>query len=105
MVIFLQKHHKNLLLLKLTFLVLLFSALQLNGQNLPLTDSLNEGNWVLNTDVSDEFDSGSLDEVKWQIQGKDGIYKSNFIGRQPSQFSPNNALVESDKLKIRTQWD
>ena len=92
----------------LTIGVFTFIALAnniLNAQVYPFSDPSNSGNWVLNAEVSDEFDSGTLDEVKWQIQGKDGIYKSNFVGRQPSQFSPNNALVENAKLKIRTKWE
>ncbi|WP_158293224.1 family 16 glycosylhydrolase [Tamlana fucoidanivorans] len=71
----------------------------------PLSDQSNSGNWVLNQDMSDEFEDGTLDESKWHIQGKDGIYKSNFIGRAPSQFSINNAVVESGKLKIVSKWE
>ena len=70
----------------------------------PLSDQTNVGNWVLNTEVSDEFDSGTLDEDKWHIQGKNGVYQSNFIGRAPSQFSINNAIVEDEKLKILTKY-
>ena len=71
----------------------------------PLSDQTNTGKWILNTEVSDEFDAGVLDENKWQIQGKNGEYKSNFIGRAPSQFSVNNAVVENEKLKIITKWE
>jgi len=71
----------------------------------PLSDQKNDGNWVLNTDVSDEFDGTILDENKWQIQGKNDVYKSNFIGRAPSQFSVDNAVVEDKKLKILTKWE
>jgi len=73
--------------------------------NLPLSDQENGGNWILNETVSDEFNSATLDESKWQIQGKNGVYKSNFVGRHPSQFSPNNAIVENNILKIRTKWE
>ncbi|XMO85852.1 T9SS type A sorting domain-containing protein [Algibacter sp. AS12] len=93
---------KNLILIAV---VALFSFQEVMAQVYPVSDPSNNGNWVLNTDISDEFDGGALDEVKWQIQGKDGIYKSNFIGRAPSQFNPNNVLVENDKLKIRTKWE
>ncbi|MDC0177457.1 family 16 glycosylhydrolase [Polaribacter sp.] len=75
------------------------------NSNFPLSDPKNEGSWVLNTDISDEFDANVLDEDKWQIQGKDGVYKSNFIGRAPSQFSTNNAIVQDNKLKILTKWE
>ncbi len=70
----------------------------------PLSDSSNTGNWVLLEELSDEFESGQLDTSKWFIQGTDGVYKSNFIGRPPSQFSIHNAVVEDGKLKILTKW-
>lgn len=85
--------------------IILFYQHKCLAQTFPLSDPKNSGNWVLNTNVSDEFDSNTLDEDKWQIQGKNGVYKSNFIGRQPSQFSPNNAIVENNKLKIQSKWE
>lgn len=77
----------------------------IQAQNYPLSDPKNTGRWILNSDISDEFDNEHLNEEKWLIQGKNGVYKSNFIGRAPSQFSIHNALVEDGKLKIRTKWD
>ena len=100
------KTHHNTKLYTLMILLLFITKSQfIHAQVYPLSDLSNTGNWVLNQDMSDEFDQAVLDETKWQIQGKDGIYKSNFIGRAPSQFSTNNALVEDDKLKIRTKWE
>lgn len=75
------------------------------NSDFPLSDQKNEGSWVLNTDISDEFDANVLDEDKWQIQGKNDVYKSNFIGRAPSQFSINNAIIQDNKLKILTKWE
>ena len=75
------------------------------NSNYPLSDQKNEGNWVLNKEVSDEFDTYTLDKDKWQVQGENNVYKSNFIGRAPSQFSTNNAIVEDEKLKILTKWE
>ena len=75
------------------------------NSNYPLSDQDNNGNWVLNTTVSDEFEASELDKSKWQIQGENGVYKSNFIGRAPSQFSVDNAIVEDGKLKILTKWE
>lgn len=71
----------------------------------PLSDQANIGNWKLNLDISDEFEASALDETKWLIQGKDGVYQSNFIGRAPSQFSTKNVRIENGKLKIQTKWD
>ena len=72
---------------------------------LPLSDPNNEGNWVLRENVSDEFDATTLDEDKWLIQGKNGEYSSNFVGRPPSQFSTDNVRVEDGKLIIETRWE
>lgn len=79
--------------------------LKLNAQTYPLSDPLNTGNWVLMQNVSDEFNTVTLNEDKWHIQGKNGFYQSNFIGRQPSQFSIDNAIINNDKLKIQTKWE
>lgn len=70
----------------------------------PLSDQENTGNWLLNTEISDEFEA-PLDETKWLIQGRDNEYQSNFVGRAPSQFSVNNAITASGKLKIITKWE
>ena len=74
-------------------------------QFFPLTDPANTGNWTLKEAVSDEFEGAQLDEDKWLIQGKNGVYQSNFIGRAPSQFSTDNVRIEDGKLKLETRWD
>ncbi|MGB5420053.1 family 16 glycosylhydrolase [Algibacter sp.] len=71
----------------------------------PMSDQSNMGGWVLNNEVSDEFDSAVLDENKWLIQGKNGEFQSNFKGRAPSQFSTNNVRLEDGKLKLETRWE
>ena len=53
----------------------------------PASDPANAGGWVLNKDMSDEFEGRKLDAAKWLVQGMDGEYRSKFIGRAPSQFS------------------
>lgn len=60
---------------------------------------------MLNTLISDEFDEPVLDQTKWHVQGTDGFYQSNFIGRAPSQFSLDNVRLEDGKLKIQTRSD
>ncbi|WP_366184015.1 family 16 glycosylhydrolase [Flavobacterium ovatum] len=72
---------------------------------LPLSDQLNAGEWVLNGELSDEFEATVLNQDKWFIQGTEGVYQSNFIGRAPSQFSTNNVRLENGKLKLETRWD
>ena len=73
--------------------------------SLPLSDQDNNGNWVLNQDVSDEFDATQLDQTKWLIQGTNGVYQSNFKGRAPSQFSTDNVRLENGMLKLETRWE
>nr|WP_237742368.1 family 16 glycosylhydrolase [Gayadomonas joobiniege] len=85
-------------------------------QPLPLTDPQNTGAWVLNEQVSDEFDGDTLDENKWYIVGKfeDGkpVYKHPdkpnkkvWKGRAPSQFSGRNYRLENGKLILETRWE
>lgn len=82
----------------------------------PVSDSVNEGNWVLIKNVSDEFEADSIDEEKWYIVGKfkDGkpVYKHPdkpnkkvWTGRAPSQFSGRNYRLEDGKLILETRWE
>ncbi|QDT69066.1 Beta-porphyranase A precursor [Planctomycetes bacterium MalM25] len=71
----------------------------------PLTDPDNQGGWRLVESVSDEFDTPRLDTDKWFVQGTGGEYRSNFIGRAPSQFSTDNVRIEDGKLKLQAKWD
>lgn len=84
---------------------MIFNVSSPNISDFPLSDPTNIGNWVINGDMSDEFDQANLNEVKWHIQGKGGQYESNFRGRAPSQFSTDNVRVEDGKLKIETKWE
>lgn len=70
----------------------------------PFSDQKNTGGWVLNQDVSDEFEGKELDESKWFIEGRNGDYYI-WKGRSPSQFTPENVRVEDGKLKLRTRWE
>ncbi len=84
--------------------------------HLPFSDPNNEGGWVYNADVSDEFDDDTIDEDKWYIVGKfeDGkpVYKHPddpkkwvWKGRAPSQFSGRNYRLEDGKLMLETRWE
>ena len=88
--------------------LLLFFSFFINviyGQTLPFSDQQNTGNWILNTDISDEFENAILNENQWLIQGRNGEYQSNFRGRPPSQFSTENVRIENGKLKLQTKWE
>ena len=73
-------------------------------QPLPASDPTNSEGWVLNEELSDEFEGTSLDTNKWFIEGQNGDYYI-WKGRAPSQFVPHNVIVEEGKLKLRTQWE
>ncbi len=75
-----------------------------SSQPVPLSDTDNSEGWVLNEELSDEFEGDRLDPNKWFIEGQNGDYYI-WKGRAPSQFVPHNAIVEDGKLKIRTQWE
>ena len=70
----------------------------------PASDPDNKGGWVLNEEVSDEFEGDVLDPSKWFIEGQNGDYYI-WKGRAPSQFVPHNVRVENGKLKLRTAWE
>ena len=70
----------------------------------PFSDPMNTGGWILNEEISDEFEGTALDTNKWFIEGLNGDYYI-WKGRAPAQFVPHNVIVEDGKLKLRTQWE
>jgi len=83
---------------------------------MPLSDQDNKGGWVLNTQVSDEFDAPTIDEDRWFIVGKfkdgkpqykhpDNPKKWVWKGRAPSQFSGRNYRLENGILKLEARWE
>lgn len=100
--------HKHLLLNTLAVFVGTMLALSGGagfGLDHPASDPASAAGWILNPDMSDEFEGRELDASKWLVQGTGGEYRSNFIGRAPSQFSTNNVRLENGKLKIQTRWE
>lgn len=78
----------------------------LSAQNIyPASDPQNTGKWILRNDMSDEFEGTCLDTEKWLASGTNGRYHVNWKGRRPSQFIPENAIIENGKLKLRTKWE
>ncbi|WP_221435386.1 family 16 glycosylhydrolase [Algisphaera agarilytica] len=86
------------------------------GDFLPLSDPNNQGQWIYNGEVSDEFDEPAVDEDKWYIVGKfedgkpfyrhpDNPNKRVWKGRAPSQFSGRNYRLEDGKLILETRWE
>ncbi len=77
---------------------------KVDNHPLPYSDPENKGGWVLNKEVSDEFEGTEIDTTKWFVEGLNGDYYI-WKGRAPSQFVPHNVIVENGKLKLRTQWE
>ncbi len=78
---------------------------EMSSGPLPLSDPENKGGWVLNKEVSDEFNGTEIDSDKWFVEGQDGGDYYIWKGRPPSQFVPHNVIVEDGLLKIRSQWE
>ena len=74
------------------------------SQIMPSSDPQNTGGWVLNSEISDEFNGKEIDHQKWFVQGHKGQYYI-WKGRAPSQFAPHNVIVEDGILKLRSQWE
>ncbi len=89
------------------FAALLSSAVATAGEAAdvyPASDPANTGGWMLNADLSDEFEGAKLDDSKWFVQGTGGMYHK-WRGRAPSQFAPHNVKVEDGKLKLTSRWE
>ncbi|QCX37605.1 glycosyl hydrolase family protein [Aureibaculum algae] len=70
----------------------------------PFSDPDNKEGWVLNEEISDEFEGTKIDTTKWFVEGQNGDYYI-WKGRAPSQYVPHNVVVENGNLKLRTQWE
>lgn len=107
------KAYKNFLL----FCVFaLFKIVGMVAQNYPISDLENKGKWILNKEVSDEFNSNEIDENRWYIVGKfkdgkpfykhpDKPQKKVWTGRAPSQFSGRNYRLQDGMLHLETRWE
>ncbi|MGY6648104.1 glycoside hydrolase family 16 protein [Wenyingzhuangia sp. IMCC45574] len=71
----------------------------------PVSDANNTQGWVLNEELTDEFEADVLDEDKWLVQGRGGVYRSNFKGRLPWQYSTGNFRLEDGMLKLVTKHE
>ena len=100
------------------FLFLGLNSFIVNAQDspLPFLEKQASTNWILNKEVSDEFNDDKIDEDRWYIVGKfeDGkpVYKHPdkpnkkvWKGRAPSQFSGKNYRLEDGILKLEARWE
>ncbi len=65
--------------------------------NLPLSDQVNAGQWVLDTKLSDDFNGTTLDLERWHVNNAIG---NESLGRKPALFTPANASVHNGNLNI-----
>ncbi|CAD73010.1 MAG TPA: hypothetical protein DDX19_14545 [Rhodopirellula baltica] len=77
----------------------------LAAQEHPFSDPTNDGEWVLNTSVSDEFDGSVLNLDKWDNLGLNGNYYGEWKGRAPSQYDSANVFVGGGHLTLTSRWD
>ncbi|MFY0731793.1 family 16 glycosylhydrolase [Pseudomonas sp. NFX15] len=73
------------------------SAPQQTHTDLPLSDQANAGRWVLDTQLSDDFNGSTLDRDRWYVNNGTG---SDSLGRKPALFVPENATLGSGNLNI-----
>lgn len=73
------------------------STPQQTHTDLPLSDQANAGRWVLDTQLSDDFNASTLDRDRWYVNNGTG---SDSLGRKPGLFVPENASLGSGNLNI-----
>lgn len=88
-------------IMRITSLVVLFvcfgRAVQCteHNENVPQPLSASDGQWVLQSEYSDEFNEKSLDSKKWDNDAKDwGVWS----------WEPENAWVEDGRFHLRMQY-
>ncbi|WP_083634359.1 PKD domain-containing protein [Saccharicrinis aurantiacus] len=95
---------KNYAVLVLIFLMAT-SIATIKAQYYPTSDPTNSEGWILNNEISDEFNGTELNKNKWWILGENGDYRNKWKGRAPGQFAPHNVKVENGELVLTSQWE
>ncbi len=98
-----QKKMRIQTIIALSTLLIGFSELQ--AQVYPVSDPGNSSGWILNENLSDEFEGTTLDKSKWWILGENGDYRNKWKGRAPGQFAAHNVRVENGDLILSSQWE
>lgn len=70
---------------------------QHTNPNAPLSDQANAGQWVLDTQLSDDFNGTALNATRWHVNNATG---TDSLGRKPALFLPTNAVVNNGNLNI-----
>ncbi|WP_123358907.1 family 16 glycosylhydrolase [Pseudomonas frederiksbergensis] len=64
---------------------------------LPLSDQGNTGQWILDSQFSDDFDDTTLNASRWHVNNATG---TESLGRKPALFTPDNAYLSDGHLNI-----
>lgn len=86
-------------------LLLVICPFYIVAQDYPLSDPNNEGSWILNETLSDEFNGTELNKTKWWILGENDDYRNKWKGRAPGQFAAHNVRVENGDLILSSKWE
>jgi beta-glucanase (GH16 family) len=70
---------------------------QLTNPNLPLSDQADAGRWVLDRQLSDDFNGTTLDPDRWHVNNAIG---NESLGRRPALYRPENAYLGNGNLNI-----
>jgi beta-glucanase (GH16 family) len=65
--------------------------------DLPLSDQNNQGEWILDQKVSDDFQESTLDLNRWHLAP---TAPGDWTGRQPALFMPSNVTLNQGMLEI-----
>lgn len=89
---------------KIVAIIVLVFTVEITSQN-PASDPSNNDGWILNTEMTDEFNGTELDKSKWWILGENGNYRNKWKGRAPGQYAAHNVKVENGELVLLSQWE
>nr|WP_319273215.1 T9SS type A sorting domain-containing protein [uncultured Draconibacterium sp.] len=92
-------------ILSFIFVLIVLNSSQTTAQVYPVSDQENNGGWILNESISDEFNGTELDKTKWWILGENDDYRNKWKGRAPGQFVAHNVRVENGDLILSSKWE
>ncbi|MBB6460265.1 family 16 glycosylhydrolase [Flammeovirga kamogawensis] len=96
-------------------LLFLFSCQQITSNDTPIAEDIEKkqhtpifsfeptNEWVLNQEISDDFNDPMIDSTKWFVQGKNNTFYK-WKGNAPSEYAEHNVFVKNGKLIIRALW-
>ncbi|AZQ65244.1 glycosyl hydrolase family protein [Flammeovirga pectinis] len=74
------------------------------NQPLPLFNFDPANDWVINEEISDNFNGTEIDSTKWFVQGKNNTFYK-WKGNAPSEYAAHNVFLKDGKLIIKALWE